>query len=378
MRAIGLLNKQEYKKYIDIVQLQADFASKSMDYVDLSELDLRDYGDLFMSHPTGPFSQNGIHGWTSRVIWPSADKMPPNFNPHTIMEQAKHPDEIDGIGATGRGINIAVIDNPLYASHPEYANNIKYHQKTMFKMKEPNRKHFHGSMVLGCAVGKTTGVAPDANIYYFEQGKKNEERGKEMIAILQSILDFNSKQKSADKKINILSWSWTPKRITTTPEEYTQVLSLLQQIESQNIKIIFCGDDDIYPESYSVSKSDYIPCDKHTNVGGEKTEYQNVLGIPTNEKTVPMVDGGYLYQKLGGDSSAPPYLAGVYACALQGNQIFMQRPDWQKELNDILAETALEAPNGGRIINPKAIRNHVSEISRQMEMAIFKQNSKND
>ena len=364
------LKHGNYRK-ITISELLSEFTDKNLDFVDLSELDLSKYGELFLSHPTGWKSHTGVHGWTENVIWPTPDKMPDGFAPNKIMNNSKHPDEMDILHKQqikGHGINIAVIDSPFNPNHPEYKNNIKYFQKSLIPMKNKGT-HYHGSMVVGCAAGQSTGVAPDASIYYFTEGKNNDERGQEIIAVLKSVIEFNKKQKTVNK-INILSCSWAPQRKTTNQKEFDEVMRLFQELESDNIKIIFCGGAKT-KDSFSVSNVDFLPTSKNT-----QTEYQdNIVYIPTNEKTVPYDKGGYLYQKLGGDSSAAPYLAGVYACALQDNKIFMTRPNWQEELDTILKETATPMKNSGKMINPIGIRERVTQIAREMELNLIKQKS---
>ena len=358
-----------YRKVRSIEELTKDFTDLNLDFVDLSELDLSDYGDLFMSHPTGWASHSGVYGWTENVIWPMPDKMPKGFNPQQYIDSHKHPMEIDSLhqdGVTGHGINIAIIDSPFNPNHPEYKDNIRYFQKPLMKLKNTNTHH-HGSMVVGCLAGKTTGVAPGVSIYYFTRGKANQDSGRENIAVLKSVLEFNKKQ-SAKNKINILSCSWAPQRVATNDKELQEIMNLFQQIESTGVKIIFCGGNKT-KDSFSVSITDFLPTSKDT-----ETEYKdNIVYIPTNEKSVPFHTGGYLYQKLGGDSSAAPYLSGVYACALQDNQIFMSRPNWQKELDTIMKQTAIKAKNGAFMINPIGIRKRVTEIVREMERDLIKQ-----
>lgn len=364
-----------YRK-ITLDELTSDFIDKNLDYIDLSELDLSTYGDFFMSHPTGPFSHTGVHGWTENVIWPSPEKMPTGFNPHKILEQHKHPTEIRSLhqdNINGDGINIAIIDNVFNPNHPEYKDNIKYVQGPLLKMKNDD-PHYHGSMVVGCAVGKTTGVATHASVYYFTKAKSNHEAGQETIAVLKSVLEFNKKQ-SLKNKIHILSCSWSPKHVAKNNEsEYQEIMRLFNELESNNIKIIFCGEGKDAPEykpSFSIAKTDFVPTSENTI----SDKYKHSVQIPTNEKTVPYYLGGYLYQKLGGDSSAAPYLAGVYACALQNNQIFMTRPNWQEELDVILQETTTPMKNGGKMINPIGIRERVTQIAREMEMNLIQQQS---
>ena len=358
-----------YKKIKSIEDLLS--YNSNLDFVDLSELDLSNFGDFFTSHPTGPFSFTGVHGWTENVIWPTPDKMPNGFNPQQYIDKNKHPSEIDLLhknNITGRGINIAIIDNVFNPNHPEYKNNIKHLQVPLMKMKN-NTPHFHGSMVVGRAVGKTTGVAPDAQVYYFTRAKSDQERGQETIAVLKSVLDFNKKQ-TTKNKINILSCSWAPQQMSTNDQEYNEIMNLFKKIETSGVKIIFCGGNKT-KSSFAVSTIDFMPTSKDT----ESEYHDNIVYIPTNEKTAPYHTGGYVYQKLGSDSSAAPYLAGVYACALQDNQIFMSHPNWQQELDTIMKETAITSKNGALIINPINIRKRVSEIAHDMKMNLIKQKS---
>lgn len=359
-----------YKK-ITTEELVSRFTKENLDYVDLSDLDLSNFGDFFTSHPTGPFSHTGAHGWTENVIWPTPDKMPKGFNPQKYIDSHKHPKEIEiSNEITGRGINIAIIDGVFNPDHPEYRDNIKYFQQPLIKMKSDST-HYHGSMVVGCAVGKTTGTAPDASVYYFTRAKNNDEAPMEIIAVLKSVLEFNKKQ-SKQNKINILSCSWNPARFAINDKEYTEIMNLFNEIEAQNIKIILCGDNsNEYKSPFSVSKRDFVP----TSLDTHSTEYNETIKIPTNEKTVPYDTGGYLYQKIGGDSSSAPYLAGVYACALQDNTIFITRPNWQQELNTILQQTAILTKSGEKIINPLGIRERVTKIVREMQMNLIKQKS---
>ena len=141
--------------------------------------------------------------------------------------------------------------------------------------------------------------------------------------------------------------------------------------------------------NYTVSPRDFMPCnnpnmtDVQSNVQTAGQEYldswnikytpDKIVGIPTNMRTTPMGADGWQYNITGGESSAAPYIAGVYAAALSGNQLFMTRPDWQSELNDILKSTATQTPDGNYMINPSGIRGRVSEIVKQMEMDLIKQ-----
>lgn len=367
----------QYKKVASIDEIKNEH---TLDYHDLSALDLREHKDLFMYAPTESMPRSGIRGWTTNVIWPSPDKMPDGFNPMEIMERAKRPNT--NAGATGRGINIAVIDNMLDTTNPEYATQIKHFEGAIDGQQLPPNKH--ASMVVGHIAGQHTGMAPDANIYFFTKRTYPDRKkfDQEICKVLQNVIKFNNEQ-TPENKIHILSCSWGARK------KYSpQVYELFDQLEASGVKIILCGSDDMTAD-YTMSMRDFVPCN-NPNMTDVQPDVQaagqemldnwaikytpdKIVGIPTNMRTTPMGADGWQYNITGGESSAAPYIAGVYAAALSGNQLFMTRPDWQSELNDILKSTATQTPDGNYMINPSGIRGRVSEIVKQMEMDLIKQ-----
>ena len=369
--------KQNGTQYVKVKNIDEIKDVHTLDYHDLSELDLREYRHLFDYAPDVSIPTSGVRGWTTNVIWPAPDKMPNGFNPTKILEQAKQP--VYRPLATGKGINIAVMDNPLDVNNPEYADNIKFFQGPLNNQNVA--PHKHSGMVMGHLVGKSTGMAPDANVYYFTKitYQDRKKRHKEYANVLRSIIEFNNEQKP-ENKIHILSCSWGGRK-KFSPE----IADLLNQLEQDGVKIILCDSD--YVEEATLSGRDFMPCNNpnmtniQPNVQKEVQELlhmaniSKVIGIPTNMRTTPLESNGWQYRISGGESSSAPYIAGVYACALEGNQLFMTRPNWQQELNDILKSTATQTEQGNYIINPSGICTKVSEIVKQMEMTIIKQQS---
>lgn len=342
---------------------------RKVHHVDLSELDLSDHHDMLVGElddnymPTSEAIKNKIIlNWTDDVIWPQPDKMPNGFDPKQILEAAKYPVEMHNVhsmGKTGAGIGIAIIDQRLYRDHPEYADQIKHYEHIDSHI-PANGTDYHGSLVAGCAVGKTTGTAPDANLYYFsasaseitKDGKRTLSR-KYKINALKRILEIN-KTLPETNKIRFISCSWGTKDDLYEPE----CRQIFEECERNGIMII--------GGAYKPTAT--TPIDKrYPSLDPAK------VGIPTNGKTTPFWQGGYYYTRLGGSSSTFPYLAGVFACALQGNTIFCTRQNWQDELIEIMKQTATEHPMGGKIINPTGIVERVSQIARTMEINQIKQ-----
>ena len=340
---------------------------RKIHHVDLSELDLREHTDMFVGQLDGYTSaqdaeqQHIVLSWTDDVIWPSPDKMPKDFDPQKILEGAKRPYGMSTIhksGATGQGIGIAIIDQRLYAEHPEYVARIK-HNEYIGGFSKRNDIDYHPSLVCGCAVGRTTGSAPDADLYFFtannhektESGKFELSRKYSIIA-LKRILELN-KTLPENKKIRFVSCSWG----SQTDLHEQECRALFDECERNGIMVLGGG--------YKHNK--FSSCDKSYSI---TTGY---VGIPTDGKTTPFWRGGYYYTRQGGSSSTFPYLAGVFACACQDNQIFFTRPKWQDELIQILQDTAIESEHGGKMINPMGIRERVSQIAREMELQLVQQ-----
>ena len=371
----SLINRKKKYKKIHAVDELLDLPNqilpnyKKIHNVDLSELDLSNYGNMlsgkipkqFMT-PQEMAAKGIITSWTDNVIWPTLNKLPDNINPEKILSESKQSSEIKelhDIGKTGKGINIAIIDQRLNLNHKEYTNNIKSYM--VFGPWNKNGIDYHGSLVAGIAVGKTTGVAPDANLYYYAApvseitpDNKRVLSRKYAIEAIKEIIKFNETH-SDNEKIRFLSCSWG-----TRDDLHTKECEELFKICEQNgIKIIGAA---------------Y----KHMGTSPMDKRYENTtenIGIPTDGKTTSFWQGGYCYTRQGGSSSTFPYIAGVFACACQGNQIFFTRPHWQEELTTILQDTAILTENGGKIINPIGICEKVSQIAHEMEINLIKQKS---
>ena len=107
--------------------------------------------------------------FSSETKFPGADKMPKGFNPHRVLENGKAPGlniaNLHAMGITGKGITVAIIDQPLNTEHIEIKDNIIHYESAGYP--EHIEAQFHGTAVSSLLAGKTCGVAPDAKIVYF-------------------------------------------------------------------------------------------------------------------------------------------------------------------------------------------------------------------
>ena len=107
--------------------------------------------------------------FSSETKFPGADKMPKGFNPHRVLENGKAPGlniaNLHAMGITGKGITVAIIDQPLNTEHIEIKDNIIHYESGGYP--EHIEAQFHGTAVSSLLAGKTVGVAPGAKVVYF-------------------------------------------------------------------------------------------------------------------------------------------------------------------------------------------------------------------
>lgn len=341
---VNCQHSQQYKIIREISDLQKE---ERLDKVDLSLLDLRNCGELFSGKTA--FGDKGVVQWTDRVVWPEASKMPEGFDPQRLLEESKKPAGVAGLhakGITGKGVKIAIIDQRLFREHPEYKDRIK-HYEVFGDNWGRNSADYHGSLVAGIAAGENTGTAPEADIYYFAANNwpDDESQPNTMCTInraIRKIVDMN-KALPENQKIRFLSCSWGTPDDTFADERK----SLFDEAERNGIMVL----GGFYKHTMNTQSFD-----RRYGLSG------NGLGIPTDGKTNPYYLGGYAYGRLGGSSSTFPYLAGVFALALQDNSAFTQLPNWQDLLMKITYDTAVDS-----IVNPAGIVDEVSRIAQTVK-----------
>lgn len=105
----------------------------------------------------------------SKTKFPTIDKMPDGFNPEQVLENGKAPGlniaNLHAMGITGKGITVAIIDQPLNTEHTEIKDNVIHYE--LIGYSEHIEAQMHGTAVSSLLAGKTVGVAPDAKIVYF-------------------------------------------------------------------------------------------------------------------------------------------------------------------------------------------------------------------
>ena len=312
--------------------------------VSLANVDLRKHIELLEKMP-----------FDSQTIWPESDKLPNGFNPEALLEEGKNPGlgirSLHKLGIDGRGITIAIIDQPLLRNHIEYTDRIIEYEPVglIAGFLSPQ---MHGSPVSSIAVGKTCGVAPKASLRYFAVQMWLPDN-KPYCYIINKLIDFN-KDKDISQQIRVVSISTG---IFSQQANFEEWQDSLAKAEKSGILVVTCdlaflrygtlayihGRDIDEPSSYR---------------RGKYGRNDSVLLIPTGNKTIASYNGPdvYTYDRVGGMSWAAPYMAGLAALAYQ------VKPDIEpQKIVELWIQTATKT-DVGPVINPVGFIEAVREI----------------
>lgn len=311
---------------------------------DLSKLDLSARKDMIA---TLTFNQ--------LTVWPEQAKMPPGSDPNKILTDGLNPGlgvrELHQQGITGKGVNVAILDQPLYTDtyHPEYDGKINAYHDTGC---ETDQSSMHGPLVTSLLVGTNCGTAPDARVYYaavpsWKMDAAYYAKGLDWIIA-------QNKKLSEEERIRVVSVSAAPNQSSWANLQMWDKACV--RAEADGIMVIDCTND--YrgfiglcwydarkPESVIRCKAG-SPADKKSHIYSEDIS----ILVPSSPRTAAE-DGdvpGYQYAGRGGLSRAIPYCAGVLAMGWQVN------PELSSEqMHELLFKSAFTKKNGARIINPK-------------------------
>jgi hypothetical protein len=282
-----------------------------------------------------------------KTVWP--EKLPSWLNLKKIMKIGKTPGlnikKLHKQGITGKGVSIAIIDQPL-GKHKEYQDNLVFYKNPANRDEEAA---MHGSALASIAVGKTVGVAPDAKLYYIASnftetdGVFNAEPYAEAIEYL---LDVN-RYLSDDEKIVVIAISKGGFNSSENPTGLEKFLVAFKKAKEQGIWVITTGDD-----VFTLSrKSYYADPDKISSYvkpaywfyDNDMKYYENIddILVPTDYRILASPTGyeDYVAYGHGGLSWAVPYLAGVYALAKQ------VKPDLTPDLFMQIARATAYSPS---------------------------------
>jgi hypothetical protein len=309
---------------------------------DLSAMDLSDKGDII---PTLWFNQ--------KTQWPEKSKMPKDCNPEKILEAAMNPGlgvrALHSQGITGKGVNVAIIDQPLFQDHPEFKGKIAAYKDFDCQ----SEGSMHGPAVASLLVGNKTGTAPGAKVYYAAAPSWLADAAYYARA-LDWIIEENKKL-PAGEKIRVVSVSAAPSgRGSPFSKNGEQWDKSVERAEKDGILVLDCTEEhgiifSCYHKSGSV---DDVEAYEPGFPGYQKAIYfPDDICVPTSPRTTAEQytkdDFGYQYTGRGGLSWAIPYCSGVLAMGWQVN------PELSADqMVDLLFKSAYKKGGKVNIINP--------------------------
>ncbi len=293
--------------------------------------------------------------------WP--DNLPKNFNPKEIIENGKNPGlgikELHKEGITGEGVNVAIIDQKFLPNHKEYSESIARYEE-MDEMEFGPQ--MHGSAVSSLLVGKECGVAPGSKLHYFAMADGNA--GDRFSSQIERLIEYN-KNLPKEEKIKVVSISnGLIGKLNKDPDKQKELIETIREAEKEGMIIIFPGfgriddtfeflgtgsssEDKDNPDNYE----EWLSFKQRGYKMNPKQKEKSVL-VPSDYRAMASWkgDGQYQVNGVGGISWATPYLAGVFALALQVNPELKK-----KEILEKIEQTATKNKNGLKIINPKGL-----------------------
>ena len=212
-----------------------DFAGMDLTRADLRALNLRNEGALLRAEAN----------FDSLTVWPIEPwKRPAGFSPAAILEEGKNPGlglrTLHKRGITGKGIAIGIIDQDLLTSHTEYKERLRLYEV----VDGFGNPQMHGA-VASIAAGKSVGVAPEAEIYYFAI-RMDRRKCQNVAEAIGRILDINSTL-TEYKRIRIVSTScsWRPDE-----PGYEEVDQAVRKAKAEGVFVISSVVDRYYDFSY--------------------------------------------------------------------------------------------------------------------------------
>lgn len=327
------------------------------DSQDFWQVDLRSY-DLSSLNIKDRLNDLMYADFDSKTVWP--ENMPGSYNPQKIMDIGKNPglgiEKLHSEGITGKGVGIAIIDKALLVDHTEYKDNLKMYEEIHCS---DSRADLHGPAVASIAVGKTVGVAPEADLYYIAETHSEYKDGgfdSDFTWVAKSIdriLEVN-KSLPKDKKIRVISIStgWRKEQ-----KGYDEVTAAVKRAKNQGVFVVSASLADAYgymfhglgrdPLKDPDSPSSYVPELLLANdfyKDGEKFyslmkeglggKSNDILLVPMDSRTTasPTGEDDYVFYRTGGWSWAIPYIAGLYALSCQVEPSITPDVFWNKAL----------------------------------------------
>ena len=281
-----------------------------------------------------------------------------------IMEEGKQPPfgikELHSMGLTGKGVNVAIIDQPLALNHPEYKGKVvEYKVFGPENLMKEQISSMHGPGVASLLVGENIGVAPGAKLYYAANPSWLKDTQYDAQGLLW-IIEIN-KNMPENEKIKFVSVSARPSGPYSPREKNLEMWDeAVKLAEESGIVVVDCTD------TYGFVAPGYVDYKTGKFKKGfpdykmEETENGKVC-VPNSLRTIAESfddkNFGYSYFGMGGLSWGIPYAVGLLCL---GQQLAPNLT--AKELKQCFVESAID-----NVVNPKGFIEKVKFLSSEKE-----------
>ena len=318
---------------------------------DLTRLDVHDrYYDL-------------IHADFDTVTkWPYW--LPDNFDPKKILNNGKNPGlgikSLHDMGINGKGVGVAIIDDVLLPDHAEYQQALKLYEEISCFDREASISGCRQASIL---VGKSTGLAPEADLYYIaEYCEFNQESDfsasqpisspvdqasvyEPLISAINRILEIN-RGLGDENKIRVICIG------QDIPKNYSGYFRVEQAVKMAENAGIFVISTSLYETSgyemdfNGLGRNPFKdPDDPAQYLPGHNWEYDlytfgryvhtvEGLLVPMDSRTAAAPTGKkqYAYYSESDRSLCIPFIGGLYALACQVNPTITPDLFWEMAL----------------------------------------------
>ncbi len=313
-------------------------------YDDIRWKDLYNIGHLIDSTMIRTFWFNEKTVWPDEYVDYAA----------TVLEMGKNPGlgirSLHQQGITGKGVNVAIIDQNICLDHPEFVGKVtKYHDVGCNQPK--NESSMHGPAVLSLLVGEKIGTAPEARVFFAAAPSWTADAKYQADALLWIVEE--NKKLPVNEKIRVVSLSGSPSGpgspFTKNNADWDSARVIAEQ---EDILILDCTRDHgiTAPCYYDIHNPDIL---SKVSLGWPEwiiSLDSTRLYVPTSLRSLAEeYEKGkcaYQFDGQGGLSWAEPYLAGVMAMGWQ------LKPELSKEEMVELIFKSAYIKDGYKIVNP--------------------------
>lgn len=268
------------------------------------------------------FDNNVEHLKDRKVSYNSFTQWSPEMKEELASVEAYGMDPGLGIrnlheqGITGKGVSIAIIDQPFDPNHIEYEGKIREYEIYNTDSKGIS---MHGPAVTSIAVGENCGVAPDAEVYYIGQSfsdKNGEANLKDIAKSIDHILEKNDHLENPVRAISISIGFMLGDNIEGTQEWYDAI----ERARKKGVLVATCSMAQNYRYCLDGLTRDLRSDPNEMSSWTQKNDLRgNVILVPEDARYFAGYGSSddYCFFSVGGASWLPPWLVGLYALCLQ-------------------------------------------------------------